>query len=174
MSKLTVRRQLSAMPREAIVEMLMEAYSARKEIKEYLDFFAEPDVERLECRYRQAISKEFDRIGRGGNCKAKVTVLRRLLREFASYRPGTEAVIGLDEFFLRTALEAERVVNFSESQMRCVAAVMRHMVETAELALCIDAVMPRLLAVLADETRGSRYFRRYLRQELDGINIYGG
>lgn len=171
MSKITLKKELSRMERADLVQLLLDAYSARKEIKEYFDFFVDPDVEKLDARYHQAIRKEFDRVRRGGYCKAKVTVLRRYLKEYASFQPGYENEINLHEFLVRTAMEAERVLNFSEGQMRCVAAVIKQMVELADLNLCVDRVMPRLLALLSDETCGSRYFRRYLRDELASIEI---
>ncbi len=46
MSKTTVKKALEGLSREQLVEMILELYAARKEAKEYLDFWADPDVER--------------------------------------------------------------------------------------------------------------------------------
>lgn len=169
MSKIALKKELLRMDQAALVQLLMDAYSARKEIKEYFDFFVDPNIEKLDARFHQSIKKEFDRMGRAGYCRAKVTVLKRLLKEYASFQPGFENEINLHEFMVRTALETERWANFSEGQMRCVAAVIKKMVELADYNLCVDKVMPRILALLSDDNCGSRYFRRFLRDELAAI-----
>lgn len=43
MSKSTIMKLLQGMSKDAIIEMVLELYSARKEAKEYLDFYVGPD-----------------------------------------------------------------------------------------------------------------------------------
>ena len=43
MSKATVKKILMSMPKEDIIGMVLEMYDARKEAKEYLEFYANPD-----------------------------------------------------------------------------------------------------------------------------------
>ena len=43
MSKATVRKKLNSMPKEEIIGMVLEMYDARKEAKEYLEFYVNPD-----------------------------------------------------------------------------------------------------------------------------------
>ena len=43
MSKATVKKILMSMPKEEIIGMVLEMYDARKEAKEYLEFYANPD-----------------------------------------------------------------------------------------------------------------------------------
>lgn len=43
MSKSTIKKLLQSMTKEDIIEMVLDMYSARKEAKEYLEFYAEPD-----------------------------------------------------------------------------------------------------------------------------------
>ena len=43
MSKSTIKKLLQSMTKENIIEMVLELYSARKEAKEYLEFYASPD-----------------------------------------------------------------------------------------------------------------------------------
>ena len=43
MSKATVKKMLMSMPKEEIIGMVLEMYGARKEAKEYLEFYANPD-----------------------------------------------------------------------------------------------------------------------------------
>ena len=43
MSKATVKKKLTSMPKEEIIGMVLEMYDARKEAKEYLEFYTNPD-----------------------------------------------------------------------------------------------------------------------------------
>ena len=43
MSKATVKKILMSMPKEEIIGMVMEMYDARKEEKEYLEFYNNTD-----------------------------------------------------------------------------------------------------------------------------------
>jgi hypothetical protein len=51
MSKATVKKLLRSMSKEDIIEMVIEMYDARKEAKEYLEYYANPDENgKLEVR----------------------------------------------------------------------------------------------------------------------------
>ena len=43
MSKATVKKLLRSMSKEQIIEMVIEMYDARKEAKDYLEYYASPD-----------------------------------------------------------------------------------------------------------------------------------
>ena len=59
MSKTTVKKTLMAMSKEEIIDMVLAMYDARKEAKEYLEFYTNPDEDgRLE-EYKKIITEEF-------------------------------------------------------------------------------------------------------------------
>ena len=65
MSKTALRKQLREMPREELEQVVMELYESRKEVKDYFDFYLDPDVDRLMDRYRKLLLKEASRCSRG-------------------------------------------------------------------------------------------------------------
>lgn len=59
MSKTTIKKLLQSMTKAEIIEVVLELYSARKEAKEYLEYYACPDEnEKLE-EYKSIIREEF-------------------------------------------------------------------------------------------------------------------
>lgn len=57
MSKAALKKTLLAMEKEQVVEMVMEMYAARKEAREYLEFWLDPDPKKeLEKRKKQLYS----------------------------------------------------------------------------------------------------------------------
>ena len=62
MSKLKLKKELSSLSKDEIIEVVARAYSARKEFRDYFEFFLNPDADKLYEKYRDAILRE---IGRG-------------------------------------------------------------------------------------------------------------
>ena len=59
MSKSTIKKLLQGMSKDAIIEMVLELYPARKEAKEYLDFYVSPDEKEKLEEYKSIIREEF-------------------------------------------------------------------------------------------------------------------
>ena len=59
MSKATVKKILMSMPKEEIIGMVMEMYDARKEAKDYLEFYTNPDEDAKLEEYKKIITEEF-------------------------------------------------------------------------------------------------------------------
>ena len=57
MSKTTLKRELVNMDKEQLIELILEVYAARKDAKEYFEFFLNPDVGKLLDKYELAVSK---------------------------------------------------------------------------------------------------------------------
>lgn len=53
MSKATVKKLLTSMPKEDLIRMVLEMYDARKEAKEYLEFYVHPDEDRKLEEYKK-------------------------------------------------------------------------------------------------------------------------
>ena len=51
MSKLRLTKEIKQLERHQLEQMILDAYAARKEIKEYFDFFLNPDVDKLIEKY---------------------------------------------------------------------------------------------------------------------------
>lgn len=59
MSKSTIKKLLQSMTKAEIIEMVLELYSARKEAKQYLEFYACPDEKGKLEEYKSIIREEF-------------------------------------------------------------------------------------------------------------------
>ena len=168
MGKIQLKKEIQSLPREQLEAMILEAYEARKEIKQYFDYFINPDVNKLTDKYQLEISKEFHRSKRGYT-KARITNIRRLYKEFQGFHPGFDKEIEVLMYAITTALECERAFHFSDTLMRGIGSLMILMVEIADRNLVADNILTRLTALLADERSGTRYFRAYLREVLQEV-----
>ncbi len=66
MSKAKVKLLLMSMSKEEIIGMVLEMYDARKEAKEYLEFYANPDEDGKLDEYKKIITEEFPAADRFG------------------------------------------------------------------------------------------------------------
>lgn len=165
MSKLQLKKEIQKLERQQLEQMVLEAYAARKETKEYFDFFLNPDVDKLIEKYKIAVSKEFARSKRG-HSKARISTIKKLVKEFESFHPGFDKEIELQFYVVTHALLTETNTYFSDTLMKGIAAIMERMLEVSDCNLVADKVLAGLIAVLDDEMSGTRYFRHYLRGTL--------
>lgn len=168
MSKTQLKKEIQSLPREQLELMIIDAYEARKEIRQYFDYFLNPDVEKLTSRYKLEVSKEFSRSKRGYS-KARITNIRRMYKELQGFHPGYDKEIEFLFHTLVTALACERMMNLNDTLIRGIAMLMQQMVELADRNLVADRLLGHLTALLDDEKAGTRYFRRFLREKLSEI-----
>lgn len=166
MSKLQLRKVLSGMDRDQIEQILLDAYTARKEIKEYFDYFANPDVDKLEEKYQGVILKEISRHKRGWS-KCRISVIKKQLKEFASFQPGVDKEIDLMIFILEKILSAEKYVYFTDSQFQQYSLLLDQLLVFADTNLMLEQTLSRVLALLRDATSGTKHFRTFLLKAIE-------
>jgi len=170
MSKTALKKELQGLDADALRGLLIGLYDARKEAREYLDFFADPDVDKLLTRYKAAVDKEIERVTRR-RARPRMTFVRRLIKNFASLNPGDEWVA---ELMVHTVETACRVGCYNEFKELTQVSVARHLGETLKfIDTCGMAgeYLPRLIeAVEAMDSRylRSRGFRQLLRESIAG------
>lgn len=168
MSKKKLQKEIAALERHQLEQMVIDAYEARKEIKEYFDFFLNPDTAKLTEKYKAAVTKELLRSKRGYS-KARISVIRNMIRHFSGFHPGFDRELELLWHAFTAALAAESHLNFGEPLLNGTAAMMESMVEIADRNLVADRVLGAIIEKLDSPDAGTRYFRRFLRGRLEEI-----
>lgn len=166
MSKLLLKKEIKSLTREQLEQMILDAYDARKEIKAYFDFFLTPDVDKLIDKYKISISKELSRSKRGYS-KARISTIKKLLKEFASFQPGFEAELDLMLFTISFALLVEKSMHFTDTLINGISLLTIQMLDLADLNCVADKTIIRLTTTLDNDLHGSKYFRRHLRHLLE-------
>lgn len=165
MSKTLFKKELAKMDREQLAGLLLEAYEARKETREYFEFFLNPDVEKLTEKYRAAIIKEFSREKRR-YCRARISHVKALLRDYASFQPGDEHVLDLYMWTVRHAMSVEKRIDFPEALIKSVAGLLSSAIAFADKALLADRAISAADSLISDTSAGTIYFRRSLSDYL--------
>lgn len=94
MSKALIKKRLLAMTKKDIIELVLEMYSAHKEAKEYLEFFACPNETGKLEEYKAIIKEEFYP-KRRREPKTRFSVCRKAVADFKKLKPSADALAEL-------------------------------------------------------------------------------
>ena len=106
MSKSQVKKLLTGMSKEEVINVVMELYDARKEARDYLDYFANPNEKSELEKFKKVVLKEFDDdLSRNPQCR--FSVCRKALSDFKKLAPSSGTLAEALVFYM------ERVYEFS-------------------------------------------------------------
>lgn len=88
MSKAEVKKYLNTLDKKEIIEVVMDLYDARKESKEYLDYFVHPDEKAKLKEYKAIILNEF--FPKRGDGKCRFSVCKKAISDFKKLHPSPE------------------------------------------------------------------------------------
>lgn len=160
MSKTSLKKQLALMERRDMERLILDLYDARKEAKEYLDFFVQPDIDAKLRRARTAIDKEAARVTRG-RARPRVTRVRRVIKDITSLDPGAKPSCDIMTYTVERFCAVGSVYWIKESTARSFAKLMAETVRAADLGEVLSLFLPRITvaveAIRADKSYNSDF-----------------
>ncbi len=160
MSKTALRKELEQMTAAQLRDIILDAYGARPEIKEYFEFFLNPDADKLIERQSALAARELTRI-KWGRSRARATVLKRLVRNVVSLNPGPEAEMRM----MMEVLSAIGSTDLTAPLENYAVALARCILDTGERAMLADKAHTMLDAFLTDSTYRLA-FRRFIAENI--------
>lgn len=104
MSKARLKKYLLTLTQEQVVDVVMELYDARKEAKEYLEFYLAPDSKAELERYKKTIRREFFP-ARGDAMHPSLAKCKKLVSDFQKMKAESTHVADLMLHFIEQASE---------------------------------------------------------------------
>ena len=149
MSKLQVKKLLAGMSKEEVVNVVMELYDARKEAREYLDYFANPDEASELEKFKKNVLKEFGDDGiHFPQCR--FSVCRKALSDFKKLSPSEDTLAEAMVFYM------ERVYEFSftagdlwEQYYDSAISNFRSTLKFLIKSNLLESMMPRIVQIMA-------------------------
>ncbi len=152
-----------------LVEVILDAYSARNEIRDYFEYFLEPDPDKLYEKYRLVIDKELQRAKRN-MLKARTSNINAAIKTFDSFSPGTDYAIKLRQHALDCLKSATWSHYFSASHMNLAGRLTTELLRLADVSEAFTEVYGRLTAMV--DTSGRCVAREFRDVVLDAIDKY--
>ena len=149
MSKSQVKKLLAGMSKEEVINTVMELYDARKEARDYLDYYVNPNESNELEKFKKIVLKEFDDdISRDPQCR--FSVCRKALSDFKKLAPSTETLAEAMVYYV------ERVCEFSfyagdlwEQYYDSAVSNFRSMLKFLMKNDMLEAMMPRMVQIMA-------------------------
>ena len=170
MARTSLKKELNQLSAPQLVEIILDAYQARPEIKEYFEYFLNPDVNKLIEKHNKIIDKEYGR-SKWRHSKARVSVLNKAVKTFESFAPGSEAII---EVLIREVIVAgvtENTLDFTDAQFNRVIKLVDRILSLSEEAGVLAGSLAKLNQfVSADYKFASRYMKRIVNDTVNDYN----
>lgn len=172
MSKAALKKTLALLSPEQKDQLLLDLYSARKEAKEYLDFFVDPDIEKLVTATCNSITREVYRKGKHGYNRPRIMEIRNLIKKVATLNPGSEYVIQILVSTIRTVAGAASAgFWFTDAVAESFARITRETLSLADDAAMLDATLNQINTIvdaMPDNVtrRASRFMKTRLKRAI--------
>lgn len=153
------------MTTDQLVQIVLDAYSAKTDFKEYFDFFLNPDVKKLTEKHIKLIDRELNK-SKWGYSKARVSVIKKVIKDFIGFNPGPEAVLDMMFITLQNLGYAERYLNFNETQMKYVERLSRQIMEYAEVNHLFNETRMRVEEMIS-YPNFTIYFRQHIKNGVE-------
>lgn len=163
MSKTSLKKELAGYSKEQLIEVVLDLYESRKEVKEYFNFFLNPDSKKLFEKYQKAVYKEFAR-SKWGRSKARISVIKKLIKEFCSFHPDAEYKDMLYLTIIRIALQYEQHNNFSDTLYNGIDYIVGEYLAFADRNEGLDKALDCVNGLIQYGMPGSRYFKNKISE----------
>ena len=95
MSKSALKKHLQSLTKEQMIETVLEMYDNMKPVKEYLEFFLNPNEKEMFEKYRAVIVNEFYPKGKYFDPKTRFSVAKKAIADFRALKPTSELLADL-------------------------------------------------------------------------------
>ena len=90
MSKIALKKHLQSLTNEQLIETILEMYDNMKPVKEYLEYFLDPNETEMFEKCKAIIVKEFYPTGKYTEPKIRFSVAKKAIAEFKALKPSPE------------------------------------------------------------------------------------
>ena len=98
MSKSALKKHLIGLSKEQMIETVLEMYENLKPVKEYLEFFLNPNEKEMLEKYRTIIVNEFYPRGKYTDPKTRFSVAKKAIADFRTLKPTAELLASIRSF----------------------------------------------------------------------------
>lgn len=169
MSRSALKKELSGLTAPQLIEVILDAYQARPEIKEYFEYYLNPNVEKLYEKHYKIVVKEFNRT-KWHRSKARVSVINKALKQFRSFSPDAEWQCRLMIDILVVMGVTETSVDLADTHWNLLGKIVVDLLITADRAGVIEKVVESLTTILSPGYEHAT--RRFKRAVNDAVEQY--
>lgn len=163
MSKTQLKKELSGYSKEQLIDIILEMYSTRPDVKEYFKFYLNPDSKTLCDKYIKAIDKEFNR-SKWRVSKARVSVIKKLIKKFNSFQPDLKYRYDLYAMTVKLSIQTEHFYKLPESLINGICHFINEYLTLADKNEDLDNALSIIGQMVEQDNVGTRYYKNRLAE----------
>lgn len=164
MSKLQLRKHLRTMTADDLAALVLEVYDARKEAKEYLEYYLNPDINAKYAAAMETVVKELSRVVRR-KYAPRMSKIKGAVKLFRTYGPDEEMMCRMLTEIFELMCAAVRTHFISVAFVTGCATHLRDTVREIDRSALTGIYFPRLTAAV-DSVQGDYYDSRQFRESM--------
>ena len=165
MSKAALKKELLTFTGPQLVEVILNAYDASKEAKAYFEFFLNPDVDKLLDKKIDIIAKELTRAKRGTS-KARISHIRKEIKEFEAYGVGPEKTSELIYAVLCMLIGQYRHLHYPEALLKGTFKLTHDYIVHADSSEILETALENLRKIIENKNIGTASIRESVRHTM--------
>ncbi len=142
MSKTQLKKELQTLDKEGLIQVIMDLYSARKEARDYLEFFINPDINARMENAKVAINKELSRGKR--ESRARISHIRKVIKDMTSLQADAEYVAELMVYTIEAAYRTSKGTRYRSTLINGLERLMNDTVLYLDRHELLQKYLPRL------------------------------
>lgn len=151
---------------EQMAQIILDAYETNNDVKEYFEFFLNPDIEKLTEKHLSVITRELNK-SKWGYSKARTSVIKKAVKKYMGFNPGPEAVLEMLFLTLNRLGTAERYLNFKAPLLNYITFLTKQILQHADIYCLASEAMKRLNEEL-NSAAYTTYFKRHIEEAING------
>lgn len=163
MSKTQLKKELAGYSKEQLIDIILEMYSTRPDVKEYFKFFLNPDSKTLCEKYIKAIHKEFGR-SKWHMSKARISAIKKLIKEFNSFQPDLQYRYAIYTLTVKISIQTEHFYEFPASLINGICYLITEYLTLADRNDELDKALAIIGQMTEQDEVGSRYYKNRLAE----------
>lgn len=160
MSKAALKKELKNFSSEQLSELILNIYNSSKEAKAFLEFFLNPDPEAFVNEKTEAIAKELRRTKRGSLSKARISVIRKYIKEAQDYGLPAEYVDRLFFIAISAIIKGEIYIYYPAALFNGTYKLVGDYLVWASKNEILASVLEKLTALIMNSESGTPTFRQ--------------
>lgn len=150
------------MDKDQLINLVLDVYKAKKEAKDYLDFFENPDIDKRMEKARADIQKAIIRVKRG-LLKPRMLVVKDAIKSISSLSPGEEYIADIMVYAFNEFCIGAMFGRMKDATLRSVVKLMNDTVIFADKNGLSASVLPRMQATIQSLKTDYIYRREFKR-----------
>ncbi|MDE6556177.1 MAG: hypothetical protein K2K55_04350 [Duncaniella sp.] len=164
MSKTSLRKATAAFSADEMRQLLFDLYAKSKEAKEWLDFYADPDVAKKLEAYKKPILKEVERYSHHAH-RPRLAKIRPIIKKFLIFDPGDPAVGELMAFTMLNLMRIGAEAVFPDTTLEQIDKFFGETLTFLHTRRLLDEYEPQFIRAL-EKMKDFRYYPNPLRLRL--------